>query len=53
MPRAGRTFTVKRICHLFNRVGGGWMAFDDGNLGERFIEIIGQTTGPFQVMAVR
>jgi REP element-mobilizing transposase RayT len=39
MPRAGRTFEEGRIYHVYNRVGGGWMAFDDEGLGERFIEI--------------
>jgi len=39
MPQAGRTFEEGRIYHVYNRVGGGWMAFDDEGLGERFIEI--------------
>ena len=42
MPRAGRTFEEGRIYHVYNRVGGGWMAFDDEKLGERFIEIFRQ-----------
>jgi len=39
MPRAGRSFEEGRIYHVYNRVGGGWMAFSDEKLGERFIEI--------------
>ena len=27
MPRAGRTFEEGRIYHVYNRVGGGWMAW--------------------------
>ena len=42
MPRAGRTFEEGRIYHVYNRVGGGWMAFGDEKLGERFIEIFRQ-----------
>ena len=40
MPRAGRSFEEGRIYHVYNRVGGGWMAFSDEKLGERFIEIL-------------
>ena len=42
MPRAGRSFEEGRIYHVYNRVGGGWMAFDEEKLGERFIEIFRQ-----------
>ena len=39
MLRAGRTFEERRIYHVYNRVGGGWIAFEDVKFGERFIEI--------------
>jgi hypothetical protein len=46
MPRAGRTFEEGRINRVDNRLGGGWMAFDNEKLGERFIEIFVQAMGP-------
>ena len=42
MPRAGRTFEEGRIYHVYNRVGGGWMVFEDEKLCERFVEIFRQ-----------
>ena len=42
MPRAGRTFEEGRIYHVYNRVGGGRMAFEDEKLCERFVEIFRQ-----------
>ena len=42
MARAGRSFEEGRIYHVYNRVGGGWMAFEDEKLCERFIELFRQ-----------
>ncbi len=43
MPRAGRGFEEGRTYHVYNRVAGGWIAFEDSELSEKFVEIFRQT----------
>ena len=39
MGRAGRTFKEGRIYHIYNRVAGGWRAFSDDELADRFVHL--------------
>ena len=46
MPRAGRAFEEGRIYHVYNRVGGGWMAFDDKTPTEAYFNLeLGSSLG--------
>lgn len=40
MGRAGRSFEEGRIYHIYNRVAGGWRAFSDDTLTERFVDLL-------------
>ncbi len=39
MGRAGRAFEEGRIYHICNRVAGGWRAFSDDELADRFVKV--------------
>ncbi len=39
MGRAGRSFEEGRIYHIYNRVAGGWRAFSDDELADRFVHL--------------
>jgi len=43
MPRAGRCFEEGRTYHVYNRVAGGWMVFEDEELARRFVDVFRQT----------
>ena len=43
MPRAGRSFEEGRIYHVYNRVGGGELAFADEHLAETFVDVFRRT----------
>jgi REP element-mobilizing transposase RayT len=40
MPRAGRSFEEGRIYHVYNRVGGGGLEFEDEALAEVFVAVM-------------
>ena len=40
MARAGRSFEEGRTYHVYNRVGGGGMAFSDDDLAKVFVELL-------------
>jgi putative transposase len=40
MPRAGRSFEEGRAYHVYNRVAGGLMPFEDEGLADRFVELL-------------
>jgi len=40
VPRAGRTFEEGRIYHVYNRVGGGLLPFDDEELAITFVQLL-------------
>jgi putative transposase len=42
MPRVGRRFEQGRVYHVYNRVGGAWMPFDDERLSQVFIDLLRQ-----------
>ena len=52
MPRAGRSFDEGRTYHIYNRVGGGWLAFSDDALAERFVEILHRVVSRDEVVVL-
>ncbi len=42
MPRAGRSFEEGRTYHVYNRVAGGRMAFEDDELAGTFVDLFRQ-----------
>lgn len=39
MPRAGRSFEEGRTYHVYNRVAGGKLEFEDDELAEKFVDV--------------
>ncbi len=42
MPRAGRRFEEGRFYHVYNRVGGGLMPFEEQGLSRAFVDLLRQ-----------